>query len=105
MIVRTIVGKGSPVRPLTNMNLLDIVLGKKSVYKYDIPEGFNGFLYVVVGSVKVNGKEVGASETVYFKNNQQIESLAILTQQGARVLVCFGEPHGEPIHVQSSYAE
>jgi redox-sensitive bicupin YhaK (pirin superfamily) len=105
LIVKTIVGQGSPVKPLTKMNLLDIVLGKKSVYKYDIPKGFNGFLYVVVGNVKVNGKEVGASETIYVKDDPQTEALAILTHQGARVLVCFGEPHHGSIHVQSSDAE
>ena len=105
IIKRTIVGQGSPVQPHTNMDVLDVVIGKKSVYKYDIPEGYNGFLYVVVGQIKVNGQELGASETFYFKGDPNTEALAILTHQGARVLICFGEPHGNEIHVQASYAD
>jgi len=105
VIKRTIVGQGSPVESQTKMSVLDVEMGKKSVYKYDIPEGYNGFLYVVVGQVKVNGQEIGASETFYFKDDTDTKALAILTHQGARVLICFGEPHGEPIHVQPSYVE
>ena len=102
---RCIVGKNSPVKPQTNMDMLDVVMGKKSVYKYDIPDGYNGFLYVVVGQVKVNGREINASETFYFKDDANTRALSILTHQGARVLICFGEPHGNEIHAQASYAD
>ncbi len=105
IIQHTIVGQGSPVQPQTKMDVLDVTIGKKSVYKYDIPEGYNGFLYVIVGQVKVNGKEIKASETFYFKDDMDTKALAILTHQGGRVLICFGEPHGDDIHAQASYAD
>ena len=105
IIKRTIVGQGSPVQPHTKMYVQDVVIGKKSVYKYDIPQGYNGFLYVVVGQVKVNGQEIGASETFYFKGDVDTKALAILTHQGARIMICFGEPHGGEINVQTSYAD
>ena len=105
IIKRTIVGPGSPVRPQTKMSVLDVVIGKKSVFKYDIPAGYNGFLYVIVGQVKVNGQEISASETFYFKDDIETKALAILTHQGGRVLICFGEPHGGDINVQESHTE
>jgi len=105
IIQRTIIGSSSPVRSQTKMSVLDVTMGKKSVYKYDIPEGYNGFLYVVVGQVKVNGQEIGASETFYFKDNADTKALAILTHQGARIMICFGEPHGGDMHAQASYAD
>jgi len=98
--VRMIVGKGSPVKPQLNVEILDIILSGKSVYKYDIPENFNGFLYVVVGSIKIKGKVINASETVYFENERNI---AMLSNADARVLICFGEPHGDEVHRTQSY--
>ena len=105
VIEKRIIGKGSLVKPQTNMEVFDVVIGKKSVYKYDIPEGYSGFLYVVVGQVKVNAQEIGASETFYFKGDADTKALAILTHQGARMMICFGEPHGGEINVQTSYAD
>ena len=99
VFVRTIVGKGSPVKPQLNVDIFDITLCAKSVYKYDIPEKFNGFLYVIVGSIKIKGKVINASETIYFENDRDI---AMLSNTGARVLICFGEPHGDEVqHLQS----
>ena len=105
VIEKRIIGGRSPVKPQTKMDVLDVVIGKKSVYEYDIPEGYSGFLYVVVGQVKVNGKEMNASETFYFKDDVDTKALAILTHQGARIMICFGEPHGGVINAQASHAE
>jgi len=98
--VRTIVGKGSPLCPQANVEVFDITLSEKSVYKYMIPENFNGFLYVVVGSVKVQGKVIGASETIYFESER---SIAMLSTEGARVFLCFGEPNKNDMPQVQSY--
>ncbi|HID37863.1 MAG TPA: pirin family protein [Ghiorsea sp.] len=98
--VRTIVGKGSPVKPQLNVDIFDITLSGKSAYKYNIPEKFNGFLYVVEGSIKIKGKVINASETVYFENERDI---AMLSNTGARVLICFGEPHGGEVEFAQAY--
>ncbi len=97
--VRTVVGEGSPLKPQTNVEMLDVTLCSKSVFKYIIPENFNGFLYVVVGSIKIKGKVIQASEMICMKSGDDI---VMLSNTGARVLLCFGEPHeGKLSHAQS----
>ncbi len=102
VIVRTILGERSPVQSQTDANVSDVTMRAKSVYMWDVPQGFQGFVYVVVGSIKIDGKVVRQSEAVFYED---ATSLPILTHSGARIMICFARPHGESVEVPSYYVE
>ncbi|MDQ7004749.1 MAG: pirin family protein [Ghiorsea sp.] len=101
VIVRTVVGKGSPVETQVKAQVIDITMGAKSVYMWNAPEGVKGFVYVAVGQIRINGKEVNTSEAMIFSAEA---TLPMITHTGARVIVCCGEPNGGDIEVPTSYA-
>lgn len=100
--IRTIVGEGSPLQLHSDCEILDISMASKSDYKLNVPKNMKGFVYVIVGSVKIQNHPVEASETMFF---EEAGKYSILSLKGARLFVALGEPHEEPIKIESYIVE
>jgi len=100
--VRTVVGEGSPTQLQTSVLYLDISLKQGSVYQRHIAHDMRGFVYVLEGEITLNQERVITAEAVFFDVGT---TLSLLGKQSSRVLVCFGKPHGEPIHQHGPYVD
>lgn len=102
VLVRTLVGKGSPTKLQTPVLYLDVSLEKGSLYQRDIPEGMRGFVYVTEGEMKLNGELLSAADAAFFETH---EVLSFMAQENCRAIVCFAKPHGEPIYQHGPYVD
>lgn len=88
--VRTVVGSRSPLAAMTPLTWEDVVLEGGARFGAAIPEGWQGFVYVVDGSVKVGLSEVHAGSAAFpGEGDFDIEASA-----GARVAVIAAQPLG-----------
>jgi len=92
--LKTIVGDGGPVKLKTDVEYLDVSLNDGAIYERTIPEGMQGFVYVVKGSVKVNGEHTPEGAAAFLGKEA---SLSIIANTDSRFTWCFGKPHGEPV--------
>jgi redox-sensitive bicupin YhaK (pirin superfamily) len=67
VLVRTLVGQGSPTQLQTPVLYLHVQMKEASLYQYQIPEQYQGFVYVLSGQIKINGEELKAYEAVFLK--------------------------------------
>ncbi len=100
--VRTVVGEGSPAQLKTEVLYLDISMKSESLYQRIIPKGSRGFVYILEGEIKLNQEVLQASEAAFFGSAETLSFMAI---QDSRLIICFGKPHGEPIHQHGSYVD
>lgn len=100
--VQTLVGKGSPTQLQTKVIYLDVSLKKGRVYQQHIDDDMRGFVYVLEGEIKLNQELLSTAEAMFFEVST---TLSILAKQASRVIICFGKPHGEPIHQHGPYVD
>lgn len=102
VIVRTVVGEGSPTHLQTPVLYLDISLKQGSLYQHQIPERFRGFVYVIEGKVKLNAEKLKAAQAAFF-NKPTL--LSFMAKEDSRVVLCFGQPHGEAIRQRGPFVD
>ncbi|MDQ7004654.1 MAG: pirin family protein [Ghiorsea sp.] len=102
VLVRTVVGKGSPTQLNTEVLYLDVSIKQGSVYQRNIDEHMHGFVYMLGGEVTLNQQPLFMREAMFFDAG---ETLSLLGKQNSRLIVCFGQPHGEPIHQHGPYVD
>ncbi|MCY2959878.1 MAG: pirin family protein [Planctomycetota bacterium] len=89
-------GKRGPASTFTPMNLWDARLAKGGVLEADLPGGHNAAVFVLEGSVTVNGsKPVGDAELALL--DQGGERVEIRASVDTKLLVLSGVPLGEPV--------
>lgn len=92
--VKVIVGEQGPVRLHTPVRYLEVSLDDGGRFRERMPEDFRGLVYVVDGAVRVNGEPLEVGGVAFFEAPAEVEVDAVQT---SRVMVCFGQPHREPI--------
>ncbi len=102
VVVRTLVGEGSPTVLQTGMLYLDVSIKQRSLYQFNIPSGFCGFVYVLEGEIRLEHETLQAYEALFF---DQAKLLSFMAKQDSRLIVCFGKPHGEPIHQHGTFVD
>jgi redox-sensitive bicupin YhaK (pirin superfamily) len=100
--VRTIVGEGGPILLKTSVEYLDVSLDAGASLERPVSDGLRGFIYVVEGSISVNGETVDAGAAAYVDGEP---SLAISSTEGGRFMWCFGRPYGEPIFQHGPFVD
>ncbi len=100
--IRTIVGEGGPIRLKTNVEYLDISLDAGSSLERPVSDGLRGLIYVVEGSISVNGEAVAAGVAAYVDDEAV---LTVSSTEGGRFMWCFGKPHGEPIFQHGPFVD
>jgi len=100
--IRTIVGDGGAIVLKTAVEYLDVSLDAGSTWQKSIAEGFRGLLYVVTGSVRVNGEALPVNAAAFVENESD---LTIECEHEAQLMLCFGKPHNEPIYQHGPYVD
>jgi len=101
-VVRTIVGEGGPIRLKLDVEYLDVSLNAGASLSRPVPDGFRGFIYVVEGSINVNGEAADTGVAAYVDSES---SLSISSIEGGRFMWCFGKSHGEPIFQHGPFVD
>jgi len=100
--VRTVVGGRSPLKLQTQVEYEDVDLQSGALWHKTVVEGFRGFVYVVSGSLKIDGRQVKTAEA-YFLDN--VEAIDVVAEEHSRFMFCAGRPHGEPIKQWGPYVD
>ena len=89
-------GKAGPARTFTPVNLWDLRLAAGHKTELRLPDGFTALLFVLKGSVSMNGAEtVGTAELATFERAG--ERIALEPREDTTLLVMSGEPIDEPV--------
>jgi len=100
--IRTIVGKDGPIELKTDVEYLDVSLDASGVLTRPISDRFRGFIYVVEGSITLNGEVADAGAAAFVDSEN---ALSIASIEGGRFMWCFGKPHGEPIFQHGPFVD
>jgi redox-sensitive bicupin YhaK (pirin superfamily) len=85
-----------PIKPLSDVNTFTANMKKGGRYFFAIPQTHNTFIYLLDGTVQVNGNEsVLAYHAVVFNNNGEGFELEAL--EDTRLLIGSGEQLNEPV--------
>jgi redox-sensitive bicupin YhaK (pirin superfamily) len=93
-------GLTSPMQNHTPFTLVDLEMGSNAEVTQQLPASYNGFIYVIEGSVWVSGKKVEKEQAGWFDlSDQQGESEVIFHTEdtSARFVLYAAQPHHVPI--------
>lgn len=99
---RIIVGPESPVKLLTPVKYLDIELEAQASLTEAIAAGQRGLVYVVAGEAAVNGQQLQRGQACFMEG---VDSLTLQAVSDTRCMLCFGQPHGEPIRQYGPFVD
>lgn len=100
--LKTIVGDGGPVRLRTEVEYLDVSLNGGATFERGVPSAMRGIVYVMEGSLTVNGQEVATGSAAFAEGESSLSITAVLD---SRFMWCFGRPHGEPIFQHGPFVD
>ena len=100
--IRILSGEGSPLQLNTPVIYLDIELNAGGKIEETIPEGFRGFVYMITGSASINGEQVDSGFAMFF---DEVDSVIVESVGASRFMLCFGQPHGEPINQHGPFVD
>src|SRR5690606_8061768 len=93
-------GLASPIKHHTPVTIVDFSLAKNTVTTQQIPASYNGFIFVLEGSVFVGDTEIKKEESGWMnKTSEQGESEITYKagNEGTRFIFYAGEPQNAPI--------
>jgi redox-sensitive bicupin YhaK (pirin superfamily) len=96
VVVRTIVGKESPVELITPVLYRDIKIENKKSYDIRLPKGWKGFIYVLIGETNI----LKRGEAFFTARGITIEA-----KTSSRFVFIAGKPHNEPIRHYGPFVE
>jgi len=94
VMVRTIVGNGSPVEIKTAVRYLDVRVSVGKSYDVNMIEFDHGIVYVWEGCLGFEDGKLCSGEAVFLEKGDNIRLEA---ESLCRFIALFGEAHGEPI--------
>ncbi len=99
---KIIVGDESPLKLKTEVIYQDVQLEKNAQYQLEFNKEMRGIIYVIEGSLKVNGEIVKVDQALFIED---VESLSFVAESRCRFMICAGKPHGEPIRQYGPYVD
>lgn len=99
---RVIVGKGSPIELHTAVDYFELGLESGSRYQWTPTPEHCGLVYLVDGELDVNGNKLIPGEALQMN---EAKPLDFSCENDAHLMVCFGQPHGEPIYQHGPYVD
>lgn len=100
--VRELAGEGSPLRLKTPVRYLDVQLDAGGQLLEKMPSEYRGFVYMIEGQATVNGNSLSSSIALFYDGDATVD---VSADKYCRFMVCFGQPHGEPIHQHGPYVD
>jgi len=91
----------APVKPLTDVHLATIQFKEGGKTNFTIPPDQTVFLYVVKGTIRVNGEDVTQHYTVEFSHEGKVIEFKALTD--AFIIFGFATPYHEAIAAQGPF--
>ena len=101
-VVRVLSGEGSPLELNTPVVYLDVQLDADGELEEPIPAGYRGLAYVVEGACIVNGETVEQGGAVFM---EEVSNVMVNSSSQCRLMLCFGQPHGEPIYQHGPFVD
>jgi hypothetical protein len=103
--VRVLLGGGSPTQLHTPAVYYDVTLPANGQTSIDLPDGFQGFAYVLQGegAFGSNGAAVAATQIGVLGTEGALAAKA--SAQGVRFVVAAGKPHREPVRFNGPYVD
>jgi hypothetical protein len=77
--------------------MIDLSLEPDAIFDQDLPPAYNGFIYVLDGSVQVDGDPIAASQVGWLAPSSSRELVISAQDNGARLALYAGLPLGEPL--------
>ena len=87
-------GISGPGKPHTGMLYYDIVLDLSTHFTMPIDNGWNAFIYIYEGSVRLD-REINQDHLIVFNQEGKLDLTA--GKEGAKFIVVAGEPLNEPV--------
>lgn len=97
VIAGQLLGAAGPAKTFTPINAWDLQLNANGSVELPIPAGHTSILIAQTGSVTVNETRVESGELVLFERQKENDSVGVVAESDARVLVLTGEPLNEPV--------
>jgi len=95
-------GNEGAVQLHTDVEYLEILMPVGSRMQRGINKGWRGIIYVVEGAIEAGGIITKASHALLIEGEVELE---VTSQDGARLMWCFGAPHHEPIHQHGPFVD
>jgi len=100
--VRTIVGETSPLKLRTMVEYAEVNIESGKTWKKIIAQGMRGFIYLVKGSLDVNGQQVKKAGAIFL---DAVTDITVTANEESQFMFCTGMPHGEPIRQWGPYVD
>ena len=95
VIVRVLVGDGSPIELGTPGLILDVEMPKGGAFTSPIPSDFNGFVYMLEGEASLGANQHRASRSQIAVLGPGRAVTVAAAQPGTRLMIMAGRPYGE----------
>jgi hypothetical protein len=82
--------------------MIDLSLKANATFEQDLPPAYNGFFYVLDGSVQVGDDAIAASQVGWLAPSSSRDLVISAQDRGARLVLCARQPLGEPMTQQRS---
>ena len=86
-----------PTRNRVPTTMIDLSLEPNATFEQDLPPAYNGFFYILDGSVQVGGDPIAASQVGWLAPSSSRELVISAQDNGARLVLYAGQPLGEPL--------
>jgi hypothetical protein len=93
----------SPTRNRVPATMIDLSLEPNATFEQDLPPAYNGFFYVLDGSVQVGGDPITARQVGWLAPSSSRELAISAEDNGARLMLYAGQPLGEPLTQQGPF--
>jgi len=100
--VKTIAGGGSALRLNTDVKYLHINLNKQSKFNMDLKPTMRGIIYLMNGELTIEQDTLKADQAIFIEEQASLE---VIATENSEFMLCFGEPHNEPIHQYGPYVD
>lgn len=93
-------GLTSPLRNLTPFTLVDFKLAANATVTQQLPAGYNGFIFVVEGTVRVGEATVSKGQTGWLNALTELDESEVVftaSSPGARFVLYAARPHHAPV--------
>ena len=95
VIVRVLVGDGSPIELGTPGLILDVEMPKGGAFTSSLPSDFNGFVYMLEGEASLGANRLRASRSQIAVLGPGQTLNVVDGQPGTRFMLMAGKPYGE----------
>lgn len=100
---RVIVGTDSPVKLQTAVDYFELGLEAKSNYQWSPAAAHSGLVYMVSGEAVINNQHrIKAADALLMDSASTLNITAV---SAAKLMVCFGAAHHEPIYQHGPYVD